>query len=292
MPEAKEVGEIQDTNVTPPAPASMGDKAHVDAVLKKAAEGTNPNPQTTDLLAGKFKTKDDLLKGITAAAGKAGDEAFLVTLYKSLETRIGQSADKRDAELKLFQDSQPKPNAEPSESAKPNEPSSEPAGDSGALDFDAMASEYAQNGKLSDESYSALEKQGFNRNMVDVYIEGVKATTQKLHDRVGGTEKYKEMIQWSVQNIPVEDQQAFDKGISSGSEAERMAAVDTAWKRYVEANGQPPAKRLTPQSGDTVPSVVGFASYQEMVQAMKDPRYGKDPAYERWMMAKLKVSRI
>lgn len=300
MPDIKDGSDFQDTRNVPAEPASTGDKAHVDAALTAADKGLNPNHQQASLLAGKFKNREELLKGIANVAGAAyKDEASLVTLYKSLETNLGKkdtppagtepsSTDKKSSEPSQGSAGEPAKTEATPPKTDDQTPKEEEVS---TVDFNNLADEFAKNGKLSDESYKALEDSGFGRDMVDTYLNGVRFNALQMYDRVGGEGKYREMLNWAVANIPEAEQKAFDASITGPAE-QRNLAIDGLWQRYVKANGNPPNTRLTPGSNDSLSSVRGFSSQQELTKAMSDPRYGKDPAYEREILARLKVSPV
>lgn len=296
MPEVHDVAPAQDTRLSTPTDDSLGPKEHVDAALQKANDGTDAN-KNPKLFAGKFKTREELLKGIANVVDKAGDDAYLESAYKYFEKRIGAPADKRTNDLPV---TDPEPSAS---GTKSDEPSSDTAGtpaeipadaaaQSATIDFDALAHEFAAEGGLTEASYEDLNKKGFTRQMVDTYLEGINATLNKMYSRVGTKENYQKMLEWGVATLPKADQEAFDKGITGGTEAERNLAIDAMWTRYTKVNGNPPTKRLTPQGNEGHLAYSGFRSTAELVEAQKDPRYAKDPAYRAEVMARLKVSKI
>ena len=45
------------------------------------------------------------------------------------------------------------------------------------VDFNSLAEEYNNSGELSEESLKALEKAGYPKTVVDVYLKGLQATT-------------------------------------------------------------------------------------------------------------------
>ena len=293
MPEVKDVAPAQDTRLNVPTEENLGTKEHVDAALQKANDGTDPN-KVAKLFAGKFKSREEMLKGIGNAADKAGDDSFLEGLYKTLEKRIGTPPAQRTGDPPTAgivpSVTGPKPD-EPSSGAA-DKPVDKPGETPKPIDFDALAHEFAGAGGLSSDSYQNLAKAGFDKAMVDTYLEGIRSTTNKMYDRVGGKDKYTKMLEWGVTNLPEAEQQAFDKGVSGGGEAERNLAIDGMWTRYTRANGNPPIKRLTPEGNTDGAGFAGFRSTAELTQAMRDSRYGKDPAYEKEILARLKVSKI
>jgi hypothetical protein len=77
--------------------------------------------------------------------------------------------------------------------------------------------------------------------------------------------------------------------MDSGNNASMQMAVRGLQARYVQTNGQP-AKLI---QGEVIgPSGGVFRSVAEVVSAMKDPRYSKDPAYRRDLENRLKNSNV
>ena len=125
-----------------PAPAMAPDE---QATL---TENDNVEIQGEEqLLAGKYKTVEELVKG-----------------YKELESQQGR-ADEPETELAEGEE----------QSAK--EIYGEFIGgrlEEAGIDFGDMSSRYAESGMLQDEDYGELEKAGFSRNMVDNYLAGLQ----------------------------------------------------------------------------------------------------------------------
>lgn len=267
------------------------DPAEVAATLKKADEGLNPSGSAPgeNLLAGKYKTPEDLYKGIANALPKAGGIEVAIELYKQLESRIGKPADQR-GEVKL---PDAKPTVEPSTNPA-NEPS-QPAGDAEKkpIDYKALGQEFAEKGALSPETYTALEGQGIPKAMVDTYLAGVKAAQAQIFELAGGKEAYQEMLTWGSETFNEAERTAFDQAITEGTPEHRAAAVQLLKSRYIQARG--PLGGVRPNTASGADSPMGlrpFRSYHELVAAQNDPRYGKDPAYEKELLARLAISPI
>lgn len=153
--------------------------------------------------------------------------------------------------------------------------------------------EYMTTGELSKESYDKLSKAGIPKEMVDAYIAGQEARVQKLvgdmYAIAGGEQEYKQMSEWAMNNVPEEDLKAYNSVMASGKKELITLAVAGMTHRYKQAVGNEP--KLT-QGRVNTPSkkAQGFASSAEMVKAMQDKRYGKDPAYTRLVEQKVAQS--
>jgi hypothetical protein len=157
----------------------------------------------------------------------------------------------------------------------------------GADAFDAMRQEYAESGSLSEGTYKALESRGIPKDMVDAYIEGQKALVdrqvQEVYSSVGGQESYTDLVSWASRTLDAEEIEAFNAEVQSGDlRRARLAVKGLAARRQVEER---PIRRIEGKSATS--SGEAFESMSQVVAAMKDPRYSKDPAYRRQIEARL-----
>ena len=145
--------------------------------------------------------------------------------------------------------------------------------------FDAMQQEFVQRGELSEATYKSLESKGIPKAMVDSYIEGRKAVaemqTQAIYAEVGGQGEYGALIEWAAQNLEPDEIEIFNSEVQSGNVTRAKVAV-----RNLNVRREVAGRTTRRVEGKTsVASGEVFRSMAEVVQAMKDPRYGKDPAY-------------
>ena len=153
------------------------------------------------------------------------------------------------------------------------------------LDFGQFEQEYLANGGLSEESYAALEKAGIGKGYVDAYIKGNEAILQQFVGEVtgmaGGADQYTAMTAWAEKSLPKDEIEAFNSVMASGNQPMIKIAVSGLVSRYRDAEGMEP--QIIKGKASSASSTEGgsFASAAEMTKAMRDPRYGKDPAYTR-----------
>jgi hypothetical protein len=246
----------------------------VDTIEVKEAETTSEKPveekstQSIEGLPEKFKSVEDLAKS-----------------YSELEKKLGEQNPKQEevdpvnkAELK---EEEPKNDLEIAEKAV----------DNAGLDMSNLADEYAQNGQLADKSYEALEKSGIPREYVDQFIAGQKAIgeqqTNTVKDMVGGNEAYDEMAKWASDNMSEGEKKAYNTAVNSQDMDTVKLAVESLKAKYQTANGTEP--NLV-QGKATPATEQGYASWAEVTQAMADPRYAKDPAYQAAVKTKISNS--
>ena len=252
----------------------------VDTVEIKEAETTSEKPveekqstQSVEGLPEKFKSVEEMAKS-----------------YSELEKKLGEQ-------------SQPKPEVDPvsATTLKGEEPKveeskleiAENAVENAGLDFNTLAQEYADNGQLGEQSYKALEDSGIPKEYVDQFIAGQKAIgeqqTSNVKNMVGGEEAYNEMASWASKNMSDGEKKAYNAAVNSADMDTVKLAVDSLKAKYQSANGTEP--NLV-QGKATPVAEQGYESWAEVTQAMADPRYSKDPAYQAAVKAKIANSEI
>jgi hypothetical protein len=252
----------------------MVDKVEItspETTTDKPVEETKPTQSKPEGLPEKFNSVDELVKS-----------------YSELEQKLGEQ-------------SQPtKESVDPVSKveAKQEQPKSDldiatKAVDSAGLNMETLSEEFAKDGKLADGSYSSLEKAGIPKEYVDRFIAGQQAIADQqsatVKNLVGGTESYDSMSDWASNNLSETEKQAYNTAVNSKDlEAVKLAVVGLK-ARYAQSTGSEP----TLVEGKASPSAEqGFASWAQVTQAMSDPRYSKDPAYQAEVKSKLANSTI
>jgi hypothetical protein len=110
-----------------------------------------------------------------------------------------------------------------------------------------------------------------------------------LMDMVGGEKAYKSMLEWAGNNFSKEEVEMYDGIMNSGNPNAIFFAVQALQARYndnVGTDGQTLTGRGTTDTDDS------FKSQAELVAAMSDPRYDRDPAYRADLMRRLENSDV
>ena len=252
-----------------PAPAMAPDN---EATL---TENDNVEIQGEEqLLAGKYKTVDELVKG-----------------YKELESQQGR-ADEPETELAEGEE----------QSAK--EIYGEFIGgrlEEAGIDFNDMSSRYAESGMLQDEDYGELEKAGFSRNMVDNYLAGLQYNAaqdsalnaqqvSQIKTEFGGHEQYDAMTTWAAENMEADEIAAFNRIVQGSNDgAQIRLAIAGLYAQYTASEGREPqllGGKPSSSSGSK------FESTAQVIEAMNDPRYQTDPAYRKAVEKQLARSAV
>ena len=158
------------------------------------------------------------------------------------------------------------------------------------LDMTAFEREFTADGRLSDASYKKLEQAGIPRAMVDSYIAGQTALAETFKSDImalaGGEDGYAEMVAWARKNLSEQEIATFDAVACSGDKAMISLAVTGMVARWRDAEGAAPSRLVRGRTSGPVNSDV-FESPQQVVEAMRDKRYGKDPAYTQAVADKM-----
>lgn len=110
-----------------------------------------------------------------------------------------------------------------------------------------------------------------------------------LMDMVGGEKAYQSMLTWAGDNFSQEEIEMYDGVMGSGNPNAIYYAVQALQARYNDAVGSDGQLLTGRGSQDTDDS---FKSQAELVAAMSDPRYDRDPAYRNDVMRRLENSDV
>ena len=116
-----------------------------------------------------------------------------------------------------------------------------------------------------------------------------EAQAQELFKMVGGEKAYKSMITWAGQNLSQEEISMYDSVMGKGDPNAIFFAVQALAAKYGDATGSE-GQMLSGKSSKEVDA--GFQSQAQLVEAMSDPRYDRDPAYRRSVLNKLANSDV
>ena len=251
MSEELKVIPDQVQNDTPEYIASMIAKA--DGVAPQAEEVA---PKQEELILGKFKTQEDLLKSYQE-------------LEKKLSTPVKQEGADKQNNLKAVE--QPKISS---------------------MNFEAAQNEFQENGSLSEETVSNLEKAGLPKSYIDNYLAGLEAIASKFeqsaYEITGGEDNYKKMTDWVSNNLSAEEVKVFNDGVSSDNST-ALYHIRNMTARFSSETKEP---KLNYGDTNTSSSGARYESLAQMKTDMKSPQYATDPAFRKQVEQKLSRSDI
>jgi len=111
---------------------------------------------------------------------------------------------------------------------------------------------------------------------------------KQLKSMAGGDEGYANMLEWANENLNEKEIEMFDAVMGQGNPLAAFFAVRSLSYRYQDAQGYE-GRMVTGKPAKANTNV--YRSQQELVTAMNDPRYDKDPAYRQDVMQKLSRSK-
>lgn len=240
------------------------DKANAGPQEDNLADPQASSESRPEWLPEKFKSPEDMAKA-----------------YSELESKLGGQKP-------------PAPDATPGDDKAPDNTEANAALADKGLQLEEFSQEFAQKGELSPESYEKLQKAGFDKNLVNQYIEGQRALVNQYEStvkaEVGGDEQFSEMTTWAKANMTPGEIDAFNRAVSSGNVDQAKMAVRGLQAQYSKAVGSDPQRLLGGGKGSAGEDV--FESTAQVTKAMSDPQYKNDPAFRAKVQAKLARSKV
>ena len=231
--------------------------------------GEQLSQQEEQVYAGKYKSAQELEKA-----------------YMELQSKLGEQ-EKGETEV-----------AE-------KEPEDKPTLSEGATLITSATDEYYANGnQLTPETlqkFSSMSSQDLIKAYMEVQqlpeyqqaqqtpVEITDSQVNQIKNAAGGEAAYSNIINWAKSNLEAEQINAFDDVVNTGSVQAINLAVAGLKAQYDNANGvegRMVTGKAPTNSGDV------FRSQQELVAAMNDPRYDRDPAYRQDVVEKLDRSNL
>jgi len=171
-----------------------------------------------------------------------------------------------------------------------------------SLITDASEEYYANEGKLSSETMERFGEMS-SQDLVNAYMEIqannpnpqqesadlTDAEMNQVYNSAGGEKAYETMVNWASDNLADKKLDAFNSIINQGDATAIQIAVAGLKSEYDNAEGYE-GRMLTGKAAASSRDV--FRSQAEVVQAMKDPRYARDEAYQQDIFDKLERSNV
>ena len=229
--------------------------------------GQELKEQQDELLAGKYKSAAELEKA-----------------YVELQKKLGEGTEEEQGE------------AEPSEEEAPEVSPAQ------TLITDASA-EYAEKGELSEEMMAKFTEMS-SQDLVQAYMEmqanapqAEAAEPVELSDNdvntiknsVGGEAEYEKVIDWASTNLSESQIKAYDDIIATGN-SEAIQMMVNGLKAQYDSNNGFEGQMLSGKAANNSRDV--YRSQEEVVSAIADPRYDRDPAYRNDVLEKLERSDV
>ena len=219
-------------------------------------------------------------------AGKYKDAQELEKAYMELQSKLGEKGNEETASA---------------EEETPEEPK---LSTGASLITDAQKEYYDNGNKLSEETMAKFSEMS-SADLLQAYIEinannpqqaeeaqAADITEAQISDikkSAGGDQAYANVVNWAKDNLEKGQVNAFDEVVNTGSVEAIKLAVAGLKAQYDNANGvegRMVTGKAPVNSGDI------YRSQAELVAAMNDPRYDRDPAYRQDVIEKLDRSNL
>ena len=217
-----------------------------------------------ELIGGKFRTQEDLLKA-----------------YQELQTKLGSNETTEEGE-----EATAEADETPTDEAAEEE---EPVDETVDYMFE-LNKEFEEKGQLSEEAIDKLSAMD-TKDLIASYMkyqakssEQARAGLQNqeainaIKNSVGGDEAYGEMINWAAQNLPPEEINDYNSITNSGNPTAIKFAVESLANRYRNSEGYE-APLVTGRKADS--SVKPYRSQAELARDIGNPLYSTDPAFRQ-----------
>ena len=228
-------------------------------------------------------------------AGKYKDAAELEKAYVELQSKLGEKGNKDSGETRDTEDTAEVESEETTEETEET-PQASPAAEL----ITSASEEFSEKGELNAETLEKFSSMS-SRDLVNAYMEIQKnspdlaepaadisdASVNEVKNFAGGEQAYESMVNWASQNLDQKSIDAFDSIVNTGSVDAIKLAVSGLRTQYENANGYE-GTMYTGKAPQTSKDV--FRSQAELVSAMSDRRYDRDPAYRQDVIEKLERS--
>ena len=248
----------------PDAPEFSEDEQDSLEVAEKLGE------QENDLLAGKYRNAEDL------------EEAYL-----ELQKKLGSD----DDDVEYDEDEYDEDEVEYDEATVAGIETIQSASDEyyeneGALSAETMEKFGQMDARDLVEAFMAIQE---NKDPAESYPDLSEAEMNTVYNSVGGEAEYEKLTSWAADNMDDRALEAFNTVVDQGNPTAIQLAVAGMKAEYDNTEGYE-GRMLTGKAAQN--SRDGFRSQAEVVQAMSDPRYDRDPAYRQDLYDKLERSNV
>ena len=232
--------------------------------------------QQEQMLAGKYKNAEELEKAYIELQSKLGE-------------KDGKEEDNPEAEAEqeeVLPEESEESTEEPSEAATLITSASEEFAESGNLTPETLEKFNQMSSKDLVEAYMKIQA-SLPDDSDDGGVDITNATANEVKNFAGGEKAYQSIVNWASENLDQGSIQAFDNIIGTGDISAIKLAVTGLKSQYENSNGYE-GRMVTGRA--PVAKQDAYRSQAELVEAMANPKYDKDPAYRQDVIEKLERS--
>ena len=227
----------------------------------------NVGQEENELLAGKYKNAEDL------------EQAYL-----ELQKKLGSDDDEVE-DTTLDEDKVEYDEAVVAGIETIQEASREYYDNDGNISEETLGKFDGMSARDLVEAYRAIQE---NTDPSESYPDLTDADMNTVYNSVGGQDQYEQLTSWAAENMDDKALDAFNSIIDQGNPTAIQIAVAGMKAEYDTQEGYE-GRMLT---GKAARTTAAFRSQAEVVAAMSDPRYDRDPAYRQDLYDKLERSNV
>lgn len=157
-------------------------------------------------------------------------------------------------------------------------------------DIKRAMKEYEETGNISSRTLADLSAAGYPKELIESLLDSQKALEERfvnaVYDTAGGKQEFERTVQWAAANLPQSTVDAFNDAIDKSNLEVISLMIEGIKSKMVAARGTT-NPTIMGSTGGNSGATKGFASKADMIKAMSDPRYNRDPAYTRSVEQKM-----
>ena len=258
-------------------------QAEQDAEAKALAQGEKLEEARTQDEAAKWDNTDKENENIDLIGGKFKSQEELLKAYQELEKLRS-----KDSNEETETESSEEPTAE-SEETPTEEVETNPV-------FNKAADEYKETGEITEESIEQLSKMDSKdliKSYLDFYTKS-QATAElqatqvaEIKNIAGGEQGYKDLTDWASQNLEKTELEQFNAVANTQNYTAIKFAVEALNSRFRQKEGfEAPLVTGKPVADGAKP----YRSQAELARDIANPLYNTDPAFRNDVESRLSLS--
>jgi len=222
-------------------------------------------------------------------AGKYENAEELEQAYLELQKKLGSNDDDDDVEDTTLDEDEYEYDEDVAAGVELiTDASQEYFDNDGALSQETMEKFTEMSSSDLVEAYMAIRQNNPDVDSGAPSADLSDAEMNQVYNSAGGEAEYNRLASWASENLDESKMDAFNDIIDRGNATSIQIAVAGLRAEYESQEGYE-GRMLTGKAARTTDA---FRSQAEVVQAMNDPRYERDPAYRQDLYDKLERSNV
>tara|TARA_R100000808_G_C2128091_1_gene137900 strand:+ start:394 stop:1185 length:792 start_codon:yes stop_codon:yes gene_type:complete len=162
------------------------------------------------------------------------------------------------------------------------------------VNWEEISKSIAESKSLNEDHVKQLQEFGIPEDIVNSYVDllGVSQefAQQRTIEYAGGEDNLNSMFKWATDNLAEEEVKGYNEILDSSNW--RMAIDSLRVASGIGAEGSKSNKQnpTLVEGTNQINSSSAFASKEQMIEAMKNPKYKQDPAYRNQVRQKITQS--